>query len=85
MNTTTPTDKALLKSQKGIVSHVYKAETERGTAVKFMIQGSDKIFVVQSSDFPYSIFIEKGNTIEFNYIDTDEIMTSVNGEFKIIK
>lgn len=84
-DTTTPTDKALLKSQKGIVSHVYKAETERGTAVKFMIQGSDKIFVVQSSDFPYSIFIEKGNTVEFNYIDTDEIMTSVNGEFEIIK
>ncbi|MED3650682.1 hypothetical protein [Heyndrickxia sporothermodurans] len=80
---TTPTDKALLKSQKGIVSHVYKAETDRGTAVKFMIKGNDKIFVVQSTDFPYSIFIEKGMSVEFNYIDTEETIASVNGEFKI--
>lgn len=80
---TTPTDKALLKSQKGIVSHVYKAETDRGTAVKFMIKGNDKIFVVQSSEFPYSIFIEKGMSVEFNYIDTEETVASINGEFKI--
>lgn len=82
---TTPTDSALLKSLKGIVSHVYKAETERGTAVKFMIKGNDKIFVVQSTDFPYSIFIEKGTSVEFKYLDTQEITTSVNGEFKIIE
>ncbi|MEK5520224.1 hypothetical protein B5V89_01515 [Heyndrickxia sporothermodurans] len=80
---TTPTDKALLKSQKGIISHVYKAETDRGTAVKFMLKGNDKIFVVQSTDFPYSIFIEKGISVEFNYIDTEETIASVNGEFKI--
>ncbi|MGE8203690.1 hypothetical protein ACQKP0_03935 [Heyndrickxia sp. NPDC080065] len=82
---TTPTDIALLKSLKGKVSHVYKAETDRGTSVKFMIEGNDKIFVVQSTDFPYSIFIEKGSLVEFNYIDTEEIIASVNNEFKIMK
>ncbi|PKR85455.1 hypothetical protein [Heyndrickxia camelliae] len=81
----TPTDQALLKPLKGTVSHVYKAETAQGTTVKFMVAGSDKIFVVQSNDFPYSIFLEKGSVVEFKYIDTNETIASISGEFKIAK
>jgi hypothetical protein len=81
----TPTDRALLKTEKGTVTHVYKAETAQGTTIKFMIEGNKKIFVVQSTDFPYSIFVDKGSVVEFNYIDTNETISSINGQFQLIK
>lgn len=79
---TIPTDVADLKTLSGVVTHVYKAESDHGTITKFMIKGSDKIFEVSSSDFPYSIFLEKGVKVEIKYIDTDEVVATVD-DFKM--
>ncbi len=77
-----PTNIADMKSISGKVTDVYKSETDHGTSTKFMITGSEKIFVVSSIDFPYSIFLEKGKTVEMKFIDTEEIISSVN-DFKM--
>ncbi|WP_181444632.1 hypothetical protein [Bacillus sp. 03113] len=74
---TVPTDLANLKTIEGTVEHVYKAEQDNNTVVKFMIKGNKKIFQVSSADFPYAIFIESGANVTVNYIDTNEIVSTV--------
>lgn len=72
-----PTDLANSKTIDGTVSHVYKSETDSITVVQFMLEGSDTIFQVSSNNFPYSIFLEQGMQVSVSYIDTEEIMLSV--------
>jgi len=72
-----PTDIADKKQTSGKISYIYKAEEENSTIVKFMLTGKKKIFQVSSTDFPYSIFIEKGMKVSIDYIDTEELVVSV--------
>ncbi|WP_445505852.1 hypothetical protein [Niallia sp. 03091] len=74
---TVPTDIANNKKATGTVRYVYKAEGQSSTVVKFMLDGQDTIFQVSSTDFPYSVFIEKGMKLSLDYIDTDEAIVSV--------
>ncbi|PKG25134.1 hypothetical protein [Niallia nealsonii] len=73
-----PTDIANKKKTAGKISYVYKAEETNSTMVKFMLSGQNKIFQVSSTDFPYSIFIEKGMNVSIDYIDTEELVVSVD-------
>jgi hypothetical protein len=74
---TVPTEIANNKKTSGTVRYAYKAEGQNNTVVKFMLDGEDKIFQVSSTDFPYSVFIEKGMKVSLEYMDTDEIVSSV--------
>ncbi|WP_445506686.1 hypothetical protein [Niallia sp. 03190] len=74
---TVPTDIANNKKATGTVRYVYKAEGQSSTVVKFMLDGQDTIFQVSSTDFPYSVFIEKGMKLSLDFIDTDEAIVSV--------
>ncbi|MFT8319619.1 MAG: hypothetical protein ABF649_01800 [Bacillus sp. (in: firmicutes)] len=74
---TVPTDIANNKKTAGTVHYVYKAEGQNSTVVKFMLEGQNTIFQVSSTDFPYSVFIEKGMKLTLDYMDTDETVVSV--------
>lgn len=73
-----PTNIADKKKTAGKISYVYKAEEENNTIVKFMLNGQNRIFQVSSTDFPYSIFLEKGMNVSIHYIDTEELVVSVS-------
>lgn len=73
-----PTNIADKKKTAGKISYVYKAEEENSTIIKFMLNGQNRIFQVSSTDFPYSIFLEKGMNVSVNYIDTEELVVSVS-------
>ncbi|MFS0661690.1 hypothetical protein AB1L07_22960 [Niallia alba] len=74
---TVPNNIADQKTITGTVSYVYKSEVENSTIVKFMVEDNKTIFQVSSNDFPYSIFLEKGMEISVDYVDTDEVIVTV--------
>jgi hypothetical protein len=77
----TPTISADLMEKTGIVQAVYKATTTNGTIVQLLMEGSDKIYTIQSSQFPYAVFVEKGHKVQLKYLDTKETIVPVK-EFK---
>ncbi|MCM3032745.1 hypothetical protein [Niallia sp. MER 6] len=74
---TVPTDLADMKELQGTISNVYKSEKEGSTVVRFMVDKDKRIFQVSSNDFPYSIFLEKGMNVSVQYMDTEEVVVSV--------
>ncbi len=74
---TVPTDLADMKELQGTISNVYKSEMEGSTVVRFMVDKDKRIFQVSSNDFPYSIFLEKGMNVSVKYMDTEEVVVSV--------
>ncbi len=74
---TVPTDLADMKEIEGKISYVYKSEMEGSTVVRFMVDQDKRIFQVSSNDFPYSIFLDKGMDVSLNYMDTEEVVVSV--------
>ncbi|MFT8312139.1 MAG: hypothetical protein ABF629_13335 [Sporolactobacillus sp.] len=75
----TPTNKALIKKLSGEVTQVYKYQDDDShqTVIHFMIDGSDKIFTVNSGQNPYSVFMKVGDKVSVDYIETDEIVSAV--------
>ncbi|MGV3241026.1 hypothetical protein ACEF17_13225, partial [Streptococcus hyovaginalis] len=74
---TVPNNIADKKTITGTIDYVYKAEVENSTIVKFMLEGNKTIFQVSSNDFPYSIFLEKGMQLTIDYVDTEEVIVTV--------
>ncbi|RYM02163.1 hypothetical protein EWH99_11505 [Sporolactobacillus sp. THM7-7] len=74
-----PTDQALLKKADGKVTHVFKYQDDQShqIAVQFMIQGNRKIFTVSSRQNPYTVFMNEGDEVSIQYVDTAETVSSV--------
>lgn len=74
----TPTQSATLTKQTGKVIAVYKNSRSDGqVVVQFMIEDDPRIYSLQSSKFPYAVFLEKGHKVEFEYLDTKQTTVSV--------
>lgn len=74
----TPTNQSEQKKEKGKVIAVYKDRiSEENVVVQFLIEGNDKIFTVNSSKFPYAVFLEKGHKVAFSYLETKEKVVAV--------
>ncbi|MDP4171432.1 MAG: hypothetical protein Q8906_12540 [Bacillota bacterium] len=61
----------------GKVVSVYKREVREKTMVQFLLENSDKIFTVTTTEDPYAMFIETGHLLNVTYIDTNSINVSV--------
>jgi len=65
----------------GRVVAVYKKEVKDKTNVQFILDNSDKIFTVTTEQYPYAMFIDKGDMVSVQYFDTKLTKASVK-EFK---
>jgi len=65
----------------GRVVAVYKKEVKDKTNVQFILDNSDKIFTVTTEQYPYAMFIDKGDIVSVQYFDTKLTKVSVK-EFK---
>ncbi|MDX8361545.1 DUF3981 domain-containing protein [Cytobacillus sp. IB215316] len=66
------------KNIEGDVLRVYKEIDDGVTFIFILLDNSDKIFMVSSSDFPYAMFTEQGDTLKLEYADNNEQIVSVN-------
>lgn len=68
-----PTQAATPIKRTGKVIAVYKSPGPDGQViVQFMIEDYPEIYSLQSSKFPYAVFLEKGHEVSFEYLDTKQ-------------
>ncbi|MFA9558575.1 hypothetical protein ACERII_14805 [Evansella sp. AB-rgal1] len=56
----------------GTVERVYKWDREDNVTVRILLEGSNRIFTVNASSFPRSVFIEPGDEITISFMDSGE-------------
>ncbi|MFD2617919.1 hypothetical protein [Terrilactibacillus laevilacticus] len=72
-----PSDMANTKTLEGKVIRVYKAFENNRTITQFMIKGQTQIFTVTSTKFPYSVFLEPGESVRIQYVDNQQDTATV--------
>ncbi|MEX3625432.1 hypothetical protein [Viridibacillus arvi] len=75
--TLTPSSKGEEKSINGKVTVKKIFQEEENKMVYLMLDGYDEIFVIIADDFPYSIFVQEGDTVSMNYLDSGELAVAV--------
>ncbi|MBC2581083.1 hypothetical protein [Clostridium sp. DJ247] len=73
----TPTNKNFLKNVSGKVIRVINIQTSDGGVQKLLIEGSNKIFSINTDIMPYAVFTKEGDTVELKYIDTNDLINVV--------
>ncbi|UCZ55237.1 hypothetical protein LGQ02_04285 [Bacillus shivajii] len=61
-----------LKEITAMVERVYHWDREDNVTVRLLLEGYDRIFTVNSSSYPRSVFIESGDEITIKFIDSGE-------------
>lgn len=72
-----PTDTSILSEEKGVISHVYKSETEGKSTVKFMLQDKEHIYSITSKKQPLAIFLKSGMHVTIHFVESNEMETPV--------
>ncbi|WP_335870438.1 DUF3981 domain-containing protein [Bacillus sp. 2205SS5-2] len=72
-----PSSQSESKEIQGNVQRVYKETGEELTIVFVLLENDNRVYMISSVDFPYSIFTEVGDTVLFTYSDTGEQILSV--------
>lgn len=72
-----PTKDNELKTITGKVVRVVNISTIDGNIQKLLLEGSDKIFSINTDVMPYSVFTKEGDTVELKYIDTKDVINFV--------
>ncbi|MBB6218763.1 hypothetical protein HNQ80_004938 [Anaerosolibacter carboniphilus] len=75
---TIPTDLAVTKNVQGTVQRV-SILPDGDMTVKLLLHGQDKIFNANGKLFPYAAFTQSGDQVLLEYIDNDEVETTVKG------
>ncbi|MCZ8522533.1 MULTISPECIES: hypothetical protein [Paenibacillus] len=75
---TDPTNAAQQKEIQGSIVRVFHASEGADLRVKWMMENSDKVFVVLESQYPYAGFLQPGDRVQVQYVDTEELVVTAS-------
>ncbi|WP_051272070.1 hypothetical protein [Shimazuella kribbensis] len=70
---TKPGSKATMTEKRSKIKAVYKTSTQ----VQFLLEGEDHIFAVEVNNNPYAVFLEVGQKVKIQYIETNQTIVPV--------
>ncbi|AFH60411.1 hypothetical protein ACVNS2_06915 [Paenibacillus caseinilyticus] len=73
-----PTGSAQQKEIQGRIVRVSFVSEGADLRVKWMMDNSDKVFVVLESQYPYAGFLQAGDQVRVQYVDTEELVVTAS-------
>lgn len=76
-DSTSPTNSSEVVEIQGTVLRVGTVQIGENTVVQVLLDNSEKIFNVNPKESTYATFIREGDLLKLSYVDTKEVMVSV--------